>query len=100
MSGYFVNLKKSVLRPGQILKFLGIIVNSRDAKFYVPQDKFQKLMLIIYQALENKFIPFKLLEKCVGKCTSMSIAVPAAKLYTRGQYAALAEILESMVILK
>ena len=46
-------------------------------------------MIIICKALQSKQISFQLLEKCVGKCMSMSVAVPAAKLYTRNQYAAL-----------
>jgi hypothetical protein len=39
----------------------------------------------------------KVLEKCVhvGKCRSMSIAVPCAILYTRAQYATLAENLDN-----
>ena len=90
-AGYFINLKKSILTPTQSIQFLGLIVDSLNQKFFVPKNKVDKLLLLINTILTENMCTLKTLEKCVGKCRNMSIAVPAAILYTRSQYQTLAE---------
>ena len=51
----------------------------------------KKLVLLIAAILKKGVSNFVELEKIVGKCRSMSIAVPAAALYTRAQYKTLKE---------
>jgi hypothetical protein len=46
--------------------------------------------------MEERTCSIQTLEKCVGKCRSMAIAVPCAILYTRAQYATLAQNIDYM----
>ena len=61
-----------------LIKYLGIMCDSAEGKFYVLSDKVDKLVALIATVLEEGKLTFKVLEKIVGKCRSMSIAVPCA----------------------
>ena len=37
--GLTINMKKSVLEPSQIMEFLGVLVNSRELTFALPQNQ-------------------------------------------------------------
>ena len=95
-AGYFVNINKSVLGPHTLVRHLGIMVaiDLAEKKKIVPQDRVNELVTIIEQILMEEFCTLGMLEKCVGKCRSMAIAVPCAILCTRAQYAALATNLD------
>lgn len=86
-AGYFLSVKKCVLEPTTRLVFLGITCDSQQCRFEVPPDKLDKLEAIISAAIASGTITFAVLEKLAGKCTSMSVAVPAARLYTHYIYA-------------
>ena len=66
------------------------MVDSAQAMFYVPPKKVQDLIERIQEILSQEQVSISQLETVVGKCRSMSMAVPAAVLYTRAQYAAIA----------
>ena len=91
-AGYFLSLDKSVLRPTYVIRFLGIMTDSRRGRFWVPADKVENLVSLISHILSVGHAKFEELEKCVGKCRSMAVAVPCAILYTREQYAALSKL--------
>ena len=80
--GYFLNINKSVLDPHTLVRHLGIMVDSVDKKFFVPQDRVDELVTTIEQILKEGSCTLRLLEKCVGKCQSMAIAVPYVRYYT------------------
>ena len=46
-AGYFLSMDKSVLRPVQLIKFLGIMVDSAAAMFRVPADQVKNLRHLI-----------------------------------------------------
>ena len=52
----------------------------------MPEDKLRKLEAILRGAIDSRSISFGQLEKLAGKCTSMSVAVPPASLYTHHTY--------------
>lgn len=87
--GYFVSITKSVLRAVQILRFLGVMVDVSKGTFTVPQDKIDTLMGLVGQALVDGEVQLRVLERIVGKCMAMQVAVPAAKLYCRAMYSLL-----------
>ena len=89
-AGYYINIPKSNLFPVRVLQFLGTVVDSAQAMFYVPPKKVQDLIERIQEILSQEQVSISQLETVVGKCRSMSMAVPAAVLYTRAQYAAIA----------
>ena len=89
-AGYFMSTVKCELIPTTRLVFLGVVCDSALQRFEVPQDKLTKLEAILREAIRAKLISFSMLEKLAGKCTSMSVAVPAAALYTHFMYKVIA----------
>ncbi|CAB1112862.1 unnamed protein product [Ectocarpus sp. CCAP 1310/34] len=88
-AGYFLSIKKSELSPTTCLVFLGIICDAERGRFEVPEDKLAKLDAILTDAISSQVISFQMLEKLVGKCVSLSVAVPVAALYTHHMYKSL-----------
>ena len=84
--GYFMAFPKFSLEPTTDLVFLGVGCDTAQRRFYVPEDKLRKLEAILRDAIDNRSISFSQLEKLAGKCTSMSVAVPPASLYTHNIY--------------
>ena len=85
-AGYFLGLKKCVMEPKTMITYLGIDCDTKRQMFWIPKAKREKLLALITKILNKGFSNFNELEKVVGKCRAMSIAVPAAVLYTRIQY--------------
>ena len=84
--GYFMSIIKCVLEPTTRLVFLGIICDTEARRFEVPEGKLLKLEVILTAAITSGWISFVDLERLAGKCTSMSVAVPPASLYTHHMY--------------
>ena len=84
--GYFMSITKCVLEPTTRLVFLGIICDTEARRFEVPEGKLLKLEVILTAAITSGWISFVDLERLAGKCTSMSVAVPPASLYTYHMY--------------
>lgn len=85
-AGYFISIPKCELTPSTRLVFLGIICDSVQCRFEVPDDKLDKLEALLEEASASRVISFRMLEKLAGKCTSLSVAVPVAALYTHHMY--------------
>ena len=81
-----MGLKKCVMEPKMVIPYLGIECDKIRQIFWIPKVKWEKLLALITEILSKGFSNFNELEKVVGKCRAMSIAVPAAVLYTRMQY--------------
>ena len=86
-----MSIDKCVLMPSTRLVFLGIVCDSLLRRFEVPEDKLDKLEAIISEAISTQCITFTMLEKLAGKCTSMTVAVPIAGLYTHHMYKHIAD---------
>ena len=80
--GYFMAFPKCSLEPTTDLVFPGVGCDTAQRRFYVPEDKLRKLEAILRDAIDSQSISFGQLEKVARKCTSMSVAVPPARLYT------------------
>ena len=81
-----MSVSKCVFEPTTRLVFLGVICDSDLQRFEDPPDKLVKLEAILKAAISAWSISFATLEKLAGKCTGMSVAVPAAGLYTHHMY--------------
>ena len=88
--GYVMSFPKCSLEPTTDLVFLGVGCDTAQRRFYVPEDKPRKLEAILRDAIDNRSISFSQLGKLAGKCTSMSVAVPRASLYTHHMYCQIA----------
>ncbi|KAK3744559.1 hypothetical protein QZH41_003497 [Actinostola sp. cb2023] len=87
--GYTLALSKSSLAPNQVVKFLGYLCDSRRCAFILPEVKKEKFRALREKILSHEEIDVKSLQRFAGKTTSFSIAVPAARLYTRTCYRAI-----------
>ena len=65
---------------------LGIVYDTEARRFKVSEDKLLKLEIILTAAITSGRISFVDLECLAGKCTSMSVAVSPASLYTYHMY--------------
>ena len=83
-------LSKCTLSPTQSLRFLGYLSNSVLQAFILPEDKKAKFITLRESILSLDSVDLKTLQRFAGKTTSFSIAVPAARLYTRGVFRAIA----------
>ena len=79
---YFMSITKCVLEPTTRLALLGIVCYTEARRFEVPDGKSLKLEVILMAATASGRISFVDFERLAGKCTSMSVAVPPASLYT------------------
>ena len=84
--GYFMVFPKCSLKPTTDLVFLGEATDTTQRRAYVPEDKPWKLEAILRDAIDSRSISFGQLEKLAWKCTSMSVAVQPASLYTHHMY--------------
>ena len=91
-AGFFLSLSKSITYPVTMIRYLGIMVDSENEMFWVPEDRVNNLLLLINTILQRNSCSITELESLVGKCRSMAIAVPAAILYTRTQYSHLSDM--------
>lgn len=89
LSGYYLSLRKCKLVSPRELRYLGIIWDSQHAAFRVPREKLVKVCSLILDVLHTQRVATPTLEKIVGKCSSMRVAVQPAPLWTHVVYGAL-----------
>lgn len=83
---FFVSVEKCELVPTSRLVFLGIICDSKLCRFQAPEAKLDKLKAVLTDVIATRSSSFPMLEKVAGKCTTLSVAVPVAALYTHHMY--------------
>lgn len=93
--GYTLSLKKSRLVPSTKLKFLGFIVDSAKQAFILPHDKKHAFITLRNHILNSETVEVKTLQKFAGKCVSMNLVFPAARLYCREVNAAISRGLKN-----
>ena len=79
--GYFINLKKSHLRPATSMIHLGMGICSETLSFCIPDTKKQSFFLVRESILSEGKVTLKQMQRFVGKCQSFILAFPAASLY-------------------
>ena len=80
--GYFIGLDKSILTPSKRVPYLGFMLDSEKQAFTLLLHKKQKFIALVKQALASNTIDLTTLQRLSGKCISLAIAVPGARLYT------------------
>ena len=84
--GYFVGLKKSALEPTQRIVYLGLISDSVCQAFRLPEEKKEKFSALRESLLKSSYASLNSLQRFAGKIASFSLAVPAARLFSREIY--------------
>jgi len=87
--GYFLGLSKSILTPREIVPYLGFLADSCQKVFHLIPEKKRKFVEFVQETLRSRFVSIKTLQRLIGKCVSFSLAVPAARLFTREMSAAI-----------
>ena len=87
--GYFLGLSKSILIPQKMVPYLGFLIDSGSEVFRLIPEKKRKFVGLIRETLSSRYVSVKTLQRLVGKCVSFSLAVPAARLFTREMSAAI-----------
>lgn len=95
MCGQFLSPSKCDLKPTKVQQYLGMLCDSSTATFRVPQDKLDKLQLILRETLAAKELSFRTLQRIAGKCMSMTVAIRPASLWTHAMFAVLAALEKS-----
>ena len=83
--GGYVNAKKSILVPSQIMEFLGLCLNSKTKEVSVPMEKYDKAMARMDQLWDpdTDRMCIKTLEKLRGQFCSWIVCVPIMRLMIR-----------------
>lgn len=81
--GFFLGSEKSVLRPSKVVPYLGFLADSSRGVFHLKPDKKQKFLQLVWEILDSSRETVKTLQRLVGKCVPFSLAVPAARLFTK-----------------
>lgn len=81
--GFMVNREKSQLSPTQEMPYLGLVVDSRDMKLRLPQEKMIHLREYCSQILSKGSLLVRELAKMVGTLLATQRAVLQAPLYYR-----------------
>ena len=89
MAGYFLGRDKCILVPQKIITYLGINCDTAKQRYFVPEKRVHKYLLILQSILPKTWISYSTLEKIVGKLVSLECAVPTGMWYTRELYAAM-----------
>ncbi|KAI8495108.1 hypothetical protein Bbelb_270940 [Branchiostoma belcheri] len=89
--GYTLGLDKSQLEPTQLPTFLGMGIDSLVLAFRLLNRKKVTVAQLREDILQQTEVPVKLLQKLTGKIGSFVLAVPAARLFCREMFSAIAE---------
>ena len=89
--GYTIGIAKSVFQPTKTLEYLGFIVDTSKQAFLIPERKVTSFGKLREGILGRKdSVDVKSLQRFQGKCISLAVAVPVAKLYIRNISSAIA----------
>ena len=82
-AGFVVHPDKSVVKPTQIMEFLGFILNSLDMTVRLTKRKIDNLTSIISHILQKSEITIQELSEIIGKLVATFPGVQYGKLYYR-----------------
>ena len=81
--GLVINLKKLVMTPSLEMEFLGMVINSKEITFSLPEEKLQKVQLQCLDLHQSPQMSILQLIKVLGYLTSTIQAVLPARLNSR-----------------
>lgn len=81
--GFVINKTKSILVPATKREFLGIIINTKNLTFEIPESKIQKIKQQAKKLAKKKIEKIRKVASFLGLANSIEIAMPHQKLKTR-----------------
>ena len=86
-AGFTINIEKSNFNPTQYGKWLGFEIDTKQFKFFVPNDKIMRLELLTRKFISSKFASARDISQVAGSIISMTSAIgPLTNLLTRNMY--------------
>ena len=73
--GFLINMEKSIFVPEQIIKFLGIIMDSTTMRFLLPDKKVAGIQKKCHHLVSSQVTSLSKLSHIIGKLTSCKTAV-------------------------
>ena len=80
--GYTIGLQKSSLIPSKVVKYLGFECDSSLQAFRILPSKKERFISLVKEILASGCVSLVSLQRLAGKCISMCLAVPGARLFT------------------
>ena len=96
---YFINISKSQCVPSTVVCFLGFLGDSLCQSFLIPLVKRTKFRSLRESILSSPLVSLKTLQSFAGKVVSLSLAIPACKLYVHEAFSAIAQLARSSKVL-
>ena len=81
--GFFINIKKSVLNPTQIIEHLGFVINSNETTVSLNREKIEKMKGLCKDKISDKCYKVKTVAQVIGTLISSLPAVPHGQLFYR-----------------
>ena len=79
--GYFIGLPKSKRTPQKQVLYLGFVIDSELQAFTLLPLKKETFLRLVKEILPRDTLHLLTLQRPGGKCMSLSLAVPGARLY-------------------
>lgn len=81
--GWVLNLDKSALMPVQRLEYLGLLIDTKLKRVFLPQRKFEALRELVQLVKAKRQPPIRLCMRLLGKMVASFEAVPFAQFHSR-----------------
>lgn len=81
--GISVNLKKSHLIPAQVLQFIGALLDSVQARAFLPQDRAAAIWYWVHQVQQHRSSRALTIQRLLGHMAAAIPVVPFAKMHMR-----------------
>lgn len=82
--GFLINTAESIFIPVQVIEFLGVIVDSTNMMFLLPDEKVVVIQKECRHLVSRQVASLSQLSNIIGKLTSCKITVLQAPLHYRG----------------
>lgn len=91
--GYTISFSKSMLVPAKRVQWLGMIIMCDKMSFGIPPKKKEKFITLRESMLQKAAVSVQTLQRFTGKCISLSLAVPGARMNIRAVNASISKLL-------
>jgi len=81
--GFIINWPKSSIIPSQIMQYLGMVINSREMTFSLPEDSLVRMQEMCRRALGHDRVRIRDLASIMGNFSWAILAIPFAQSHYR-----------------
>ena len=89
LAGYVISLPKANIPANPRMEILGFGLDTVSQSFFVPKKKLAAITDVLKDMLRRESVSLPALQSIVGKCQSLSLAVPCISVHLMSSYAAI-----------